>query len=54
MLSWGGLFPVAKRTLVFLDPFALASLRYALGIVLFIGLLWATEGRKALAYGDRF
>ena len=25
VLSWGGLFPVAKRTLVFLDPFALAD-----------------------------
>jgi drug/metabolite transporter (DMT)-like permease len=53
VLSWGALFPVAKRTLAVLDPFALASLRYAFGILLFIGVLWAVEGRRALAYGDR-
>jgi drug/metabolite transporter (DMT)-like permease len=51
--SWGALFPVAKRTLPVLDAFFLGSARYALGIVLFIAILWAAEGARALRYGGR-
>lgn len=53
VLSWGALFPVAKRTLPVLDPFFLASLRYSIGILIFIAILWAAEGRRALDYGGR-
>ena len=52
--SWGALFSVAKRTLPVLDPFFLGSARYAVGVLLFIAILWAAEGRHALRYGGRF
>jgi len=52
--SWGALFSVAKRTLPVLDPFALGSLRYSVGVFLFIAILWAAEGREALRYQGRF
>jgi drug/metabolite transporter (DMT)-like permease len=54
ILSWGALFSVAKRTLPVLDAFFLGSVRYALGLLLFIGILWLVEGRQALRYGGRF
>jgi drug/metabolite transporter (DMT)-like permease len=54
IVSWGGLFSVAKRTLPVLDPFFLGSARYAVGVMLFIAILWAVEGRQALRYGGRF
>lgn len=37
-----------------LDPFFLGSIRYALGVLLFIAILWVAEGRQALRYGGRF
>jgi drug/metabolite transporter (DMT)-like permease len=37
-----------------LDPFFLGSFRYAVGILIFIAILWASEGRAALRYGGRF
>lgn len=52
--SWGALFSIAKRTLPVLDPFFLGSARYAVGVLLFIAILWAVEGRQALRYGGRF
>jgi len=52
--SWGALFPIAKRTLPVLDPFFLGSFRYAIGVLMFIAILWAVEGRKALRYEGRF
>ena len=54
ILSWGALFSVAKRTLPVLDAFFLGSLRYAIGVLLFIAILWIAEGRRALRYGGRF
>ena len=53
MLVWAPLFSVAKRTLPHLDAFALGTVRYALGIVLLIGLLVAVEGRAALRFEGR-
>jgi drug/metabolite transporter (DMT)-like permease len=53
-LSWGALFSIAKRTLPVLDPFFLGAFRYAVGILIFIAILWASEGRAALRYGGRF
>ena len=54
IVSWGALFSIAKRTLPVVDPFFLGSVRYAAGVLLFIGILWITEGRQALRYGGRF
>lgn len=53
MLCWTPLFSVAKRTLPLLDPFALGTVRYAIGVVLLVALLVAVEGRKALRYEGR-
>ena len=47
------LFSVAKRTLPYLDAFALGTVRYAIGVVLFVVLLAAVEGRRALRYDGR-
>ena len=51
--SWGAMFSVAKRTLPVLDAFFLGSVRYAFGVLIFIAILWAVEGRQALRYGGR-
>jgi drug/metabolite transporter (DMT)-like permease len=47
------LFSVAKRTLPHLDAFALGSVRYLFGVALFVLLLVAFEGRRALRYEGR-
>jgi len=47
------LFSVAKRTLPFLDAFALGTVRYAIGVALLIALLVAVEGRQALRFDGR-
>jgi drug/metabolite transporter (DMT)-like permease len=51
---WTPLFSVAKRTLPLLDAFALGTVRYAFGVALFVLLLAAFEGRRALGFGGRF
>jgi len=53
VLCWTPLFSVAKRTLPYIDAFALGTLRYAIGVVLFMLLLAAVEGRAALRYDGR-
>jgi drug/metabolite transporter (DMT)-like permease len=53
VLCWTPLFSVAKRTLPYLDAFALGSVRYLIGVALFVGLLVAVEGRQALRYDGR-
>jgi drug/metabolite transporter (DMT)-like permease len=53
ILSWGAMFPIAKRTLPVLDAFSLGSIRYAIGTLIFISLLIAFEGRRALSYDGR-
>src|ERR1043165_10161899 len=50
---WVPLFSVAKRTLPYLDAFALGTVRYSIGVVLFVVLLAAVEGRRALRYDGR-
>jgi drug/metabolite transporter (DMT)-like permease len=50
---WTPLFSVAKRTLPVLDAFALGTVRYALGVALFVALLVMVEGRAALGFGGR-
>ena len=54
ILCWVPLFPLAKRALPIVDAFALGSVRYAIGSVLFVGLLVALEGKRALRYDGRF
>ncbi len=54
VLCWGGMFPVAKRTLPVIDAFALGSIRYVIGAAIFVALLVAAEGRRALGYEGRF
>ena len=51
--SWGAMFSVAKRTLPVLDAFFLGSVRYVFGVLIFVAILWAVEGRQALRYGGR-
>lgn len=54
ILCWAPLFSVAKRTLPYLDAFALGTARYFFGVVLFVLLVAAVEGRGALRYAGRF
>jgi drug/metabolite transporter (DMT)-like permease len=53
ILCWAPMFPVAKRALPYVDAFGLGTLRYLVGSVLFIALLWAIEGRQALRFDGR-
>ncbi len=48
------MFSVAKRTLPYLDAFALGTVRYAIGVALFVVILAAVEGTRALRYEGRF
>jgi drug/metabolite transporter (DMT)-like permease len=50
---WTPLFSIAKRTLPLLDAFALGTVRYALGVALFVALLAAVEGRGSLRFDGR-
>ena len=48
-IAWGGMFPVAKATLQFVDPFFLTLIRYSITGVLMLALLWWLEGRAAMS-----
>ncbi|WP_426954513.1 DMT family transporter [Muricoccus radiodurans] len=52
-LAWGGMFAVAKPLMQEIDPFTLTLIRYAPTSLIFLGLLWAVEGRGALATEGR-
>ena len=54
VLCWAPLFSVAKRTLPYLDAFALATTRYLFGVIVLMALLVAAEGWQALRFGGRF
>ena len=54
IVCWTPLFSVAKRTLPLLDAFALGTVRYALGVALFVAMLGAIEGRAALRFDGRW
>lgn len=53
VLCWAPLFSIAKRTLPYLDAFALGTARYLLGVALLVLLLVAVEGRGALGFQGR-
>src|SRR4051794_24911416 len=47
-LPWGAMFPIAASALHRVDPFPLTAIRYGVAAVVFLGLLYAVEGRQAL------
>jgi drug/metabolite transporter (DMT)-like permease len=47
-LSWGAMFPIAASALHHVDPFPLTAIRYGVAVIVFLGLLYAVEGRRAL------
>lgn len=47
-VSWGGMFPVAKATLHYVDAFYLTSLRYGTTMLIMVAVLALSEGRAAL------
>lgn len=53
VLVFGAQLPIAKDAYLALDPFTLSAVRYALALVLLIGLLVWREGVAALSPGPR-
>jgi drug/metabolite transporter (DMT)-like permease len=47
-LSWGAMFPIAASALHHVDPFPLTAIRYGVAAIVFLGLLYAVEGRQAI------
>jgi len=45
---WGGFLPISKSALETIDPYWLTAMRFGTAALIFIGLLWAQEGLKAL------
>jgi drug/metabolite transporter (DMT)-like permease len=54
VLCWGGMFPIADAALNHVDAAHLNSVRYGVASLIFLALLAAIEGRKALRYDGRF
>jgi len=52
-LAFGTMFPVAAGALRHVDAFHLTAIRYSLATLAFLTLLWAVEGRSALAVPGR-
>lgn len=53
-LSWGAMFPIAAGMLDRIDAINLTALRYLGASAVFLLLLWALEGRRALRYDGHF
>lgn len=53
-ILWGGMFPVAKDTLVVVDAYYLNSLRYGVTAAAFVVVLLLVEGRQALRFEGKF
>jgi drug/metabolite transporter (DMT)-like permease len=47
-ICWGGMFPVAKATLHFVDPFFLTLIRYGITSLIMLALLCYVEGRSSV------
>jgi drug/metabolite transporter (DMT)-like permease len=54
VLCWGGMFPVASAAMDHVDAAHITAVRYAIASVIFLALLAAVEGRRALRYDGRF
>jgi drug/metabolite transporter (DMT)-like permease len=52
-LAFGTMFPVAASALQHVDAFHLTAIRYGVATIAFLALLWAIEGRAALAVPTR-
>jgi drug/metabolite transporter (DMT)-like permease len=52
-LVWGAMFPIAQPALARVDAFHLTSLRYLVASAVFLALLAAVEGRRALRTDGR-
>lgn len=50
VLVWGATFPIGKDAVARIDPYWLSALRYLVVAPLFVLVLWAVEGRRALSY----
>src|SRR5215207_2569050 len=47
-VAWGAMFPIAAVALERVDPFSLTAIRYGMAAVVFLALLAAIEGKRAL------
>jgi len=52
-LAWGAMFPVAATAIKHVDAFHLTAVRYLIATAIFLALLAAFEGRKALRADGR-
>jgi drug/metabolite transporter (DMT)-like permease len=53
VLCWGAMFPIAASAMHRIDPFPLTAIRYGVAVPVWIGLLVALEGRRALRTDGR-
>jgi len=53
-MSWGGMFPVAKHILSFMDPYYMTLIRYAAVACIFVVMLIGFEGLKSLKLEGQF
>ncbi|MBI5105561.1 MAG: DMT family transporter [Solirubrobacterales bacterium] len=54
VLCWGAMFPIADSALQRVDAAHITAIRYGSAALVFLGLLAAVEGRRALRYEGRF
>jgi drug/metabolite transporter (DMT)-like permease len=47
-IFWGGMFPVAKALLQFVDPYFLTLIRYGVTLTVMVAILWVAEGAGSL------
>jgi drug/metabolite transporter (DMT)-like permease len=52
-VTWGAMFPIAATAVHHVDAFHLTTVRYLVATLIFLGLLAAIEGRKALKPNGR-
>ena len=54
VLSWGPMFPLAKRALVHVDAYFLGGMRYSGALLLFLICLAWSEGRRSFSFDGQF
>ncbi len=54
VLSWGGMFPIAKVILGHIDAFYMTLIRYVITASVFMLLLLILEGKSALTFDGKF
>ena len=52
-ICWGAMFPIAAAAIKHVDAFHLTAVRYLVATVIFVALLAAIEGRRALRFDGR-